>query len=119
MGRNAVRFCLVLLWMMRFGGTLYAVQPPKASFAEDTAMINHWYQRAYQSLNDNLKTSDDLINKAWKTSIDIAYDQGIADGYYYTGCVYERKGTLNIAKRYFEKAVSLYTQGQFFTNLPD
>src|SRR3546814_14668700 len=52
-------------------------------------------------------------------SIDVGYDRGIADGYYYTGMVYMRKGALDIAGRYFEKADSLYTQGQFLDNLPD
>src|SRR3546814_2875640 len=52
-------------------------------------------------------------------SIDVGYDRGIADGYYYTGMVYMRKGALDIAGRYFEKAVSLYTRGQFLDNLPD
>ncbi|SEL34320.1 tetratricopeptide repeat-containing sensor histidine kinase [Parapedobacter koreensis] len=85
----------------------------------DTAIINDWYREAFRSMDGNLKKSDDLINKAWKMSIDIAYDQGIADGYYYTGCVYEQKAALNIARRYFEKAVSLYTQGQFLAKLPD
>ncbi|PPL00004.1 sensor histidine kinase [Parapedobacter indicus] len=119
MERNTVRFCLVLLWMVRLGSAVYAVQPPTTPSAKDTTIINDWYKHAYESLDDNLKKSEDLINKAWKTSIDIAYDQGIADGYYYTGCVFERKGTLNIAKRYFERAVSLYVQGKFLNNLPD
>src|SRR5690606_36314833 len=101
MGRNTVRFCLVLLLTVCLGDATYA-DPATPLTAKDTAIINDWYKYACQSLHDNLKKSDDLINNAWKTSIDIAYDQGIADGYYYTGCVYERKRALNIAKRYFE-----------------
>lgn len=114
-----MRFCWVLLLMLSPGGTVCAFQSTTILSAIDTAIINDWYKNAYHSLHDNPKKSDDLINKAWKTSIDIAYDQGIADGYYYTGCVYEQKGALNVAKRYFERAVSLYVQGQFFNNLPD
>ena len=119
MGRSIVRFCLVFLSAISLGRSVAAFQPPASPSEADTAIINDWYHYAFQSLHENLKKSDDLINKAWKTSIDIAYDQGIADGYYYTGCVYERKGELNIAKRYFERAVSLYVQGNFFNNLPD
>ncbi|HWL00273.1 MAG TPA: sensor histidine kinase, partial [Parapedobacter sp.] len=85
----------------------------------DTAIINDLYNDALLSAEKNLKKSDDLINKAWKMSIDIGYDRGIADGYYYTGTVYMRKGILDVAGRYFEKAVSLYTQGQFLDNLAD
>ncbi|MGV3764198.1 sensor histidine kinase [Parapedobacter sp.] len=85
----------------------------------DTAVINGLYKDAFSSIEENLKKSDDLINKAWKMSIDIGYDKGIADGYYYTGTVYMRKGVWDVAGRYFEKAVSLYTQGQFLDNLPD
>ena len=85
----------------------------------DTTMINDLYRNAILSAEGSMKKSDDLINKAWKMSIDIGYDRGIADGYYYTGAVYARKGALDIAGRYFEKAISLYTQGQFLDNLPD
>lgn len=85
----------------------------------DTTIINDLYQDAFLSIEANLKKSDDLINRAWKMAIDIGYDRGIADGYYYTGVVYMRKGVLDIAGRYFEKAISLYNQGQFLDNLPD
>lgn len=85
----------------------------------DTAVINGLYKEAAQSLETNWKNSDDRINRAWKMAIDIGYDRGIADGYYYTGVVYMRKGTIDIAGRYFEKAVALYTEGQFLDNLPD
>lgn len=85
----------------------------------DTAIINDLYKDAFLSVEENLRKSDDLINKAWKMSIDIGYDRGIADGYYYTGAVYMQKGVLDVAGRYFEKAVSLYTQGNFLGNLAD
>ena len=116
---SAVRFYFMLAWVICLRGVAYADQPDPAVTVTDTAVINDWYRQAYQSLFSNLRKSDGLINKAWKTSIDLSYDQGIADGYYYTGCVYEQKGALNIAKRYFERAVSLYVQGQFFDHLPD
>src|SRR5690606_13829337 len=85
----------------------------------DTAIINSLYKGAFLSVDENLKKSDDLINKAWKMSIDIGYDRGIADGYYYTGIIYMQKGGMDVAGRYFEKAASLYAQGQFLENLPD
>ncbi len=114
-----MRFCLVLLLKAFLGSMVYAFQPTASVSAKDTAIINEWYSNASHLLYSNLRKSDDLINKAWKTSIDIDYEQGIADGYYYTGCIYERKGTLNIAKRYFERAVALYVEKGFFNNLPD
>ncbi len=98
---------------------IHASQSQGPLARKDTAIINDWYKDAFLSLKDNLKKSDDFINKAWKMSIDIAYDQGVADGYYYTGCIYEYKGEWSIAARYFEKAVSLYVQGNFLDNLPD
>ena len=116
---NTVRFYLVLLWLLCLRGVACAAHPLPSVSITDTAVINNWYRQAHRSLYDSVRKSDDLINKAWKTSIDAAYDQGIADGYYYTGCVYEQKGTINVAKRYFERAVSLYVQGHFFQNLPD
>ena len=86
----------------------------------DTATINELYRDAFRSAEDSKGSPDDyLINRAWKMSIDIGYDRGIADGYYYTGTVYMRRGVVDVAARYFEKAVSLYTQGQFLDHLPD
>ena len=113
------RVCFYLLIMVLHGVPTYAFQPHTPLSRKDTAIINDWYNDAFLSMKDNLKKSDDFINKAWKMSIDIAYDRGVADGYYYTGCIYEQKGELGIASRYFEKAVSLYLQGQFLVNLPD
>lgn len=117
MKSNHLCFCLVIIAL--YGGPGYAFQPHSSLSQKDTTIINDWYTDAFLSMKDNLKKSDDFINKAWKMSIDIAYDRGVADGYYYTGCIYEQKNEPGIAARYFEKAVSLYLQGQFLTNLPD
>jgi len=114
-----MRFYLISVLLVIHGFSVYALQTVVSPSRKDTAIINDWYKDAFRSMESNLKKSDDFINKAWKMSIDMAYDQGIADGYYYTGCVYVQKGALEIAGRYFEKAISLYLQGQFLTNLPD
>lgn len=114
-----MRFCRLVLLVLSLVSSVYAFQPAVSFFPRDTMIVNAWYRRARASLHENVRKSDDLINRAWKTSIDLAYDQGIADGYYYTGCVYDRKGERNVAKRYFERAVSLYVEGRFLTNLPD
>gem|GEM_PF-5746418 len=114
-----MRFCRLVLLVLSLVSSVYAFQPAVSFFPRDTMIVNAWYRRARASLHENVRKSDDLINRAWKTSIDLAYDQGIADGYYYTGCVYDRKGERNVAKRYFERAVSLYAEGRFLTNLPD
>ncbi len=118
--RIPTRFCLIFFFLIGIHGeVVWAFQTMEGLSPKDTAIINDWYRSAFQTMSDNLKRSDDLINKAWKTAIDIAYDQGIADGYYYTGCIYEQKGSSEIAKRYFERAVSLYTQGNFLDNLSE
>jgi len=109
-------FGFLLLIIGRAGAASQGTPPDRKV---DTAIINDWYNSAFLSAGENLRKSDDLINKAWKMSIDIGYDRGIADGYYYTGTVYMQKGVLDVAGRYFEKAVSLYTQGQFLDNLAD
>lgn len=119
MEQSLVRFYLIPALMVIHGFFGHAFGGIVFQSEKDSAIINDWYHDAFRSLNSNLRKSDDLINKAWKMSIDIAYDQGIADGYYYTGCVYEQKGALNVARRYFEKAVTLYSQGGFLDNLPD
>lgn len=116
-------------WLFFLGVFLLAVQGPAvAAFQDDgeptvvvdTAMIDGLYRDAFRLVEDSNGSPDDyLINRAWKMSIDIGYDRGIADGYYYTGTVYMRRGVVDVAARYFEKAVSLYTQGQFLDHLPD
>lgn len=118
MKRNRLRFCVLFVYLAIQAGAAFAFQTPLQR-RTDTAIINNWYTDALSSINDDPKRSDGLINKAWKMSIDIAYDQGIADGYYYTGYAYETRGASDIARRYFERAVSLYTQGHFLDNLPD
>lgn len=117
--RNSLIFTLgVFLLIMQKAPTAVS-QGTVPTRRVDTAVINDLYRDAFLSAEENLKKSDALINKAWKMSIDIGDDRGIADGYYYTGKVYLRKDALDVASRYFEKAVSLYTQGQFSDNLPD
>ncbi|WP_257670302.1 tetratricopeptide repeat-containing sensor histidine kinase [Parapedobacter tibetensis] len=120
MKNSRMRFYLLPLFLMViYGSATYAFQTNVSLLQKDTAIINDWYTDAFLSMKDDLKKSDDFINKAWKMSIDIAYEKGVSDGYYYTGCVYEQKGAMNVASRYFEKAISLYVQGQFLDNLPD
>ncbi len=119
MNRNCVYSYLMPILLVILGSSTHAFQESAPLSHTDTAIINDWYRGAFLSMKDNLKRSDDFVNKAWKMAIDIGYDRGIADGYYYTGCIYEQKGALDIAGRYFEKAISLYLQGQFMDNLPD
>lgn len=116
---NRVLRCLAAIIMVVQGTSIHAFQAAKPFSRKDTALINVWYEHALDSMEGNLKKSDNLINKAWKMAIDMAYERGIADGYYYTGCVYEKKGQLDVASRYFERAISLYVEGQFLDNLPD
>ncbi len=118
MKRKGLRSSLLVAFVFAHLGSVFALQATPQRRA-DTAIINNWYRDALASIGDDAKRADDLINKAWKMAIDIAYDQGIADGYYYTGYAYERRGALDIARRYFERAVSLYSQGHFMGNLPD
>lgn len=117
--RNGLFFIVGVFLLITPHGPAAASQGTGAAQKVDTVIINGLYEDALSSAEGNLKKSDDLINRAWKMSIDIGYDRGIADGYYYTGTVYMRKGVWDVAGRYFEKAVSLYSQGQFLDNLPD
>lgn len=117
--RNSLFFFLGVFLLVVQHVPIAAFQGTESATKVDTIIINDLYRDAILSVEENLKKSDDLINKAWKMSIDIGYDRGIADGYYYTGAVYMRKGAMDVAGRYFEKAISLYTQGQFSDNLPD
>lgn len=119
MKRIGIRIGLIVLALVLGVVIGRAYQPSAAPSRKDTAIINDWYQTAVKAMDTNLNKADDLINKAWKMSIDIAYSRGIADGYYYTGRVYTQKNAPDIAGRYFEKAISLYIQGQFAEHLAD
>jgi Signal transduction histidine kinase len=118
MERNYVRFFPVFLALIH-GALAHAFQTDFSAARQDTALINTWYREAYRSMQNNMERSDQIINKAWKASVNIGYDRGIADGYYFAGCMYEKKGAENIAARYFENAISLYEQGRFLENLAD
>ena len=117
--RNGLFFTLGVFLLIIQHTSAVVTEDPVATHRVDTAMINGLYKQAMRTIDENLKESDGLVNKAWKMAIDGGFDRGVADGYYYTGLIYMRKGAWDIAGRYFEKAVSLYTQGQFPENLPD
>lgn len=117
--RNNLTFIVGIFLLIIQHGSAVAFQDPLAKHKVDTTIVIGLYTDALRSVDENLKKSEGLVNKAWKVAIDIGFDRGIADGYYYTGLIYMRKGAWELAGRYFEKAVSLYTQGQFMDNLPD
>lgn len=76
----------------------------------DTVLINSIYREASQYLADsaNYKQADILINKAWKKSIEISYQEGVADGYFLSAHLHEQRDSLTAAIDYFEKARSIY-----------
>src|SRR5690606_37741780 len=117
--RNGLFFTLGVFLLIIQHTSAVVTEDPVATHRVDTAMINGLYKQAMRSIDENVKKSDGLVTKAWKMAIDGGFDRGFADGYYYTGLIYVRNCAWDIAGKYFEKAVSHHTQGQFPENLRD
>src|SRR5690606_41421818 len=103
--RNNLTFIVGVFLLIIQHGSAVAFQDPVAKHRVDTTIVIGLYTDALRSVDENLKKSEGLVNKAWKMAIDIGFDRGIADGYYYTGLIYMRKGAWEVAGRSEERRV--------------
>lgn len=116
MSTRGIRF---LLWMMLALHGLDARHAIAADRASDTVEINSLYEEAQQYLDQPGNQADAIINRAWKKSIEISYQQGVADGYYYSGRLLEERGKVLEAVDFYEKARSIYMLLDQVTRLVD
>lgn len=102
---KGIRFFLwfIMAWLGPATGHALATDGP-----DDTLEINALYREAQQFINQPGSKADVLINRAWKKSIEISYQQGVADGYYYSAQSLEHRGKWVEAIDYYEKARSIY-----------
>lgn len=84
---------------------------------EDSLAINSHYQEAAKLFGSDNKRADSLINIAWKKAIHIGYQQGVADGYYYIGRLFELRADFVQAIGYYEKAKEIYQQAASYAGL--
>ncbi len=105
MSTRDIRF---LLWILVALHGLDARHAFGADRASDTLTINSLYREAREYLDQPGNQADAIINQAWKKSIGISYQQGVADGYYYSGRLLEGRGKVMEAVDFYEKARSIY-----------
>src|SRR5690554_5867934 len=98
----------IFLWIFMALSGLDARHATAADRASDTLTIHSLYREAQQYIDLGDNQADALINLAWQKSIEISYQQGVADGYYYSGRLLERRGKVVEAIEYYEKARSIY-----------
>lgn len=86
-------------------------RPEKSWTAKDTAVINSIYRKVntYVKDSDNLKLAEAAISEAWKQSIAVSYQYGVAEGYYYSARILEKRDAVSEATDYYEKARSIYS----------
>lgn len=104
MNMKGIRFFLwfVMAWLGLAGHALAVDR------TNDTLEINSLYREAEPFIGLPGSQADVLINRAWKKSIEISYQQGVADGYYYSAQSLEHRGKWAEAVDYYEKARSIY-----------
>lgn len=81
--------------------------------------IGKLYKEGYELINKDIAKADSLINLAWTKSIELGDSRGIADGYFYMGCLYDREMKIDTAIKYFNKANTLYHLIDNWENVPD
>lgn len=77
------------------------------------------FDRGFALVNEDVGKADSLITVAWRIAYAKKDALGIANGYFYKGCVYDRKMMLDSAIYFLEKSIELYLPQEALTNVPD
>jgi two-component sensor histidine kinase len=101
----------ILVWILPVG-TGFAIPP-------DSREIKKLYQEGFGLINQDMHKADSLISYAWGESVRTGDAAGIADGYFYKGCLFDRQMKIDSAILYLNKANSLYTLMDNMENVPD
>lgn len=91
------------------------LQSSQASFPE----IDELYKTGFSKINDEVALADSLIRTAWMRSVKKNYKKGIADGYFYKGCLFERNLMIDSAIYSLKRSIVLYTTQNQSENIPD
>lgn len=100
---NILAFCVIEPRVCLAGGVVWGA-------VGDTATINSLYRdaRLFLTHSETYEKADGLINKAWKKSIEISYQEGVAEGYFHSAKLLEKRDSIALAIDYYEKALSIY-----------
>lgn len=106
-----MRYLLTISLFVLLGGVGYAAQQE-----ED---IDGLYRLGFERINENAAEAEVLINKAFQLSLARGDDAGIADGYFYKGCLFDRLMQVDSAILYLNKANTLFHLLDREENIPD
>src|SRR5690606_41280644 len=82
------------------GGMVYAYQTEKD--------VEELYKDGFKKINENLTEATTLINEGFQLSLERKNQAGIADGYFYKGCLFDRMMEVDSAILYLNKANTLF-----------
>ena len=98
---------------------LFIVFLGKANASLNSKEIRALYKEGYELINKDMVKADSVISLAWKNSVKSGNSLGIADGYFYKGCLYDRQMKIDTAIKYLNKANTLYHLINEWENVPD
>jgi len=81
--------------------------------------IQELYKKGFELINQDMVKADSLISLAWQESRKSGNSKGVADGYFYKGCLYDRQMKIDSAIQYLNKANTLYHLINEWENVPD
>lgn len=81
--------------------------------------IQKLYLEGKSLLDKDVVKADSIISLAWSESRKAGDSKGIADGYFYKGCLFERESQVDMAVKYLNKANTLYHLINEWENVPD
>lgn len=103
-------FLTVSLVLLLWGGGYASLTEPD---------IERLYREGFKKINENLSEADSLINEAFRLSLAKNDRAGIADGYFYKGCLFDRTMQIDSAILYLNKANTLFHLLDRRENIPD
>lgn len=106
-----MKYFLTISLVFLLGGTGYA------SLADTD--VNKLYKEGFKKINENLVEADSLISEAFRISLARNDQSGIADGYFYKGCLFDRMMQVDSAILYLNKANTLFHLLDKRENIPD
>ncbi|WP_118196362.1 sensor histidine kinase [Albibacterium indicum] len=81
--------------------------------------IEELYKEGFKKINENLNEAKSLIDRGFQLSLHRKDQAGIADGYFYKGCLFDRMMQVDSAILYLNKANTLFHILDKTENIPD
>jgi len=106
-----MKYFLTISLVFLLGGMGYASQTEKD--------VEELYKEGFKKINENLTEATTLINEGFQLSLERKNQAGIADGYFYKGCLFDRMMEVDSAILYLNKANTLFHILNKTENIPD